>query len=386
MIGKIAYALMLAVLVPGCSSAPADSSYFPRAGDDWEHRAAVDVGMDSLLLAEAVSFAIENEPDTPRDLESWMRSRVGDDPYGELIGDLKPRGGPNGLVLRHGYIIAEWGDTRRVDVTYSVTKSFLSATTGLALAEGLIRDMQDPVTDYVNDGGFDSPHNAQITWHHLLQQTNEWEGELFGKPDVADRRRGRDRQLQTPGTFWEYNDVRVNRTALATLRVWGRSLPDVLRERIMEPIGASDSWEWHGYHNSDVEVNGRTIKSVSGGGHWGGGMWINSRDQARFGYLYLRRGRWNDQQLLPQEWIDATTTPTEIQPTYGYMWWLNTDQELWASAPASSFAARGGGSNIIWIDPEHDLVVVIRWITGNAVDGVLQRILAAVRDGRGEGG
>ncbi|MCH7778238.1 MAG: serine hydrolase [Gemmatimonadetes bacterium] len=132
-------------------------------------------------------------------------------------------------------------------------------------------------------------------------------------------------------------------------------------------------------------MNGRTIKSVSGGGHWGGGMWINSRDQARFGYLYLRRGRWKDEQLLPQEWIDATTTPTEIQPTYGYMWWLNTGRELWASAPASSFAARGGGSNIIWIDPEHDLVVVIRWITGNAVDGVLQRVLAAVRDGRGEG-
>ena len=387
MIGKPAYALVLAALVPGCSSAPADGSYFPGTGDDWEHRAPADVGMDSLLLAEAVSFAIENEPDTPRDLESWMRSRVGDDPYGELIGDLKPRGGPNGLVLRHGYIIAEWGggDTRRVDVTYSVTKSFLSATTGLALAEGLIRDMHDPVADYVNDGGFDSPHNAQITWHHLLQQTNEWEGELFGKPDVADRRRGRDRQLQTPGTFWEYNDVRVNRTALATLRVWGRSLPDVLRERIMEPIGASDTWEWHGYHNSDVEVNGRTVKSVSGGGHWGGGMWISSRDQARFGHLYLRQGRWKDEQLLPQEWIGATTTPTEIQPTYGYMWWLNTGQELWASAPASSFAARGGGSNIIWIDPEHDLVVVIRWITGNAVDGVLQRILAAVRDGRGAG-
>ncbi len=131
MIGKTAYALVLATLVPGCSSAPADSNYFPRAGDNWEHRAAVDVGMDSLLLAEAVSFAIENEPDTPRDLESWMRSRVGDDPYGELIGDLKPRGGPNGLVLRHGYIIAEWGDTRRVDVTYSVTKSFSPPRRGL---------------------------------------------------------------------------------------------------------------------------------------------------------------------------------------------------------------------------------------------------------------
>jgi CubicO group peptidase (beta-lactamase class C family) len=337
--------------------------------------------MDSIALAGAVSFAIANEPDTPRDLEAWMRSRAGDDPYAQLIGDLKPRGGPAGIVLRHGYIVAEWGDTKRVDVTYSVTKSFLSTTVGLAVADGLIGDVHDPVGDYVHDGGFDSPHNARITWHHLLQQTNEWEGELFGKPDVADRRRGRDRELQTPGTFWEYNDVRVNRTALASLRVWGRALPDVLRERVMNPIGASDTWEWHGYHNSEVDVDGRPIESVSGGGHWGGGMWISARDQARFGYLYLRRGRWGREQLLPEEWIDATTTPTDIQPTYGYMWWLNTDRQLWASAPASSFAARGGGSNVVWVDPVHDLVVVIRWIDGAAVDGVLQRVLAAVTDG-----
>ncbi len=336
--------------------------------------------MDSALLAEAVAFAIDNEPNSPRDLESWMRSRAGDDPYATLIGDLKPRGGPAGLVVRHGYIVAEWGDTKRVDVTYSVTKSFLSTTVGLAVADGLIRSVDDSVRDYVDDGGFDSPHNAQITWRHLLQQTNEWEGELFGKPDVADRRRGRDRQLETPGTFWEYNDVRVNRTALSALRVWGRALPDVLWERVMEPIGATDTWEWHGYHNSDVEVEGRMIKSVSGGGHWGGGMWISARDQARYGYLYLRQGRWGDAQLLPEDWIAATTTPTDIQPNYGYMWWLNTDQQQWPSAPAPSFAALGGGSNVVWVDPDHDLVVVIRWIQGSAVDGMLQRVLAAVKD------
>ena len=383
MIKKSVYALLL-VVVFGCSSAPPDVTYFPGAGDAWQYRAPRDVGMDSALLAEAVAFAIDSEPNTPRDLESWMRSRAGDDPYAALIGDLKPRGGPAGLVLRHGYIVVEWGDTKRVDVTYSVTKSFLSTTVGLAVADGLIRSVDDPVGDYVDDGGFDSPHNAPITWRQMLQQTNEWEGELFGKPDVADRRRGRDRQLETPGTFWEYNDVRVNRTALAALRVWGRALPDVLRERIMDPIGASDTWEWHGYHNSDVEVDGRTIKSVSGGGHWGGGMWISARDQARYGYLYLRRGRWGggggggDEQLLPEDWIAATTTPTDIQPNYGYMWWLNTDRQQWPSAPASSFAALGGGSNVVWVDPDHDLVVVLRWIKRGAVDGMLRRVLAAV--------
>ena len=377
-IKKSVYASLLAVMLAGCSSAPPDATYSPSAGDAWQYRAPGEVGMDSAPLAEAVAFAIDGEPNTPRDLESWMRSCAGADPYAALIEDLKPRGGPAGLILRHGYIVAEWGDTKRVDVTYSVTKSFLSTTVGLAVADGLIRSVDDPVGDYVDDGGFDAPHNAQITWRHMLQQTNEWKGELFGKPDVADRRRGRDRQLETPGTFREYNDVRVNRTALVALRVWRRALPDVLWERVMEPIGATDTWEWHGYHNSDVEIEGRMIKSVSGGGHWGGGMLISARDQARYGYLYLRQGRWGHEQLLPEDWIAATTTPTDIQPNYGYMWWLNTDRQQWPSAPASSFAALGGGSNVVWVDPDHDLVVVIRWIQGGAVDGMLRRVLASV--------
>lgn len=379
MFRKAAHLSVLALFlwVQACSPTETDS-YFPPPGDAWEHRSPAAVGMDSVALAEAVAHAVANEPDSPRDLEAWMRSRSGDDPYGALIGPLKPRGGSNGLIVRHGYIVAEWGDTKRVDVTYSVTKSFLSTTTGLAWGDGRIRDVHDPVADYVHDGGFDSPHNSQITWHHLLQQTSEWEGELFGKPDIADRRRGRDRELNTPGTFWEYNDVRVNRLALATLRVWRRALPEVLKELVMDPIGASDTWEWHGYSTSDVEVDGKTVKSVSGGGHWGGGLWISSRDQARFGHLFLRRGEWRGEQVVPEEWVDMLTTPTDIEPTYGYMWWLNTDHGLWDAAPVESYAARGGGSNVIWIDPTNDLVAVVRWINGNAVNGFLERIIAAL--------
>src|SRR5690606_34217452 len=124
--------------------------------------------------------------------------------------------------------------------------------------------------------------------------------ELWGKPDVADRRRGADRELQAPGTFWEYNDVRVDRAALSLLRVWRRPLPEVFKEEVMDPIGASSTWEWHGYHNSYLMVDGRRVQSVSGGGHWGGGVWISTLDHARFGYLHLRRGEWNGQQILSE--------------------------------------------------------------------------------------
>ena len=95
-----------------------------------------------------------------------------------------------------------------------------------------------------------------------------------------------------PGEHWEYNDTRVNLLALAALEVARRPLPDILRERIMEPIGASDAWHWEGYENSYVDIDGEMIQSVAGGGHWGGGMFISARDQARFGLLGLHRGNW----------------------------------------------------------------------------------------------
>ena len=368
----------LALAVQPAPAPPPPAPYFPPPGDAWERRAAAAVGMDSAALAGAVAFAIAQESRAPRELERMLAERFRG-PWDSIIGPVKPRGDPNGLVLRHGYIVAEWGDTKRVDMTFSVTKSFVATTAGLAFDRGRIRDFQHRAADYVKDGGFDSPHNAPITWHHLLQQTSEWEGTLFGKPDSADRRRGVDRTLQPPGTFWEYNDVRVNRASLAVLRVWGEALPVVLKREIMDPIGASDTWEWHGYRNSDVDVSGRRVQSVSGGGHWGGGLWISARDLARFGYLHLRRGRWKDRQLLSERWLEQALAPGDQNPSYGYMWWLNTGRRQWPSVSERSFAALGAGSNVVWVEPEHDLVVVLRWIEGAAVDSVLRRVVGAVR-------
>lgn len=62
---------------------------------------------------------------------------------------------------------------------------------------------------------------------------------------------------------------------------------------------------------------------VSGGVHWGGGLWANAYDHARIGYLYLRRGRWRDQPVLSEEWVARTTTPSTLNPDYGMLWWLN---------------------------------------------------------------
>ena len=351
--------------------------YFPDRGNVWQRREPAEAGFSPVLLEEAIDYAVMNETDIPTDLRAYLESRSTGRDDQEITGSVKDRGSMNGLVLHRGYVVAEWGDTSHVDMAFSITKSFLSTVIGLAVDRGLIPDLEGRVADTVDDGGYDSEQNAPITWLHSLRQTSEWGGELWGKADTADRREGVDRELQIPGTFWEYNDVRVNRTALSAARVWERSLADVLDREIMTPIGASRSWRWHGYRNSMVEIGGGEVESVSGGGHWGGGLWISSRDLARFGLLYLRCGVWREEQLLSEEWIDAATTPGELNPTYGHMWWLNTDGELWPSAAEESFGARGGGANLLWIDRALDLVVVVRWIQPGAEDGFLEKIIAA---------
>src|SRR5215208_2935002 len=365
--------------------------YFPPPHPGWQHCDPEEAGLDPAGITAAARYAAEHETPWSRDLAHMVASDFGEaPPWNETLGPVRPRGGPNGLVLRGGRIVAEWGDTTQVDQTFSVAKSYLSILAGLAWDRGLLRDLDEPVRRTVDDGGFDSPHNHKITWRHLLQQTSEWEGELWGKPDLIDRNRsvggrpsagkkGTHRDLQEPGGFWEYNDVRVNRLALALLRLWGRPLPEVFRELVMDPIGASQDWEWHGYRNSYVEIDGRRMQSVSGGSHWGGGVFIHARDQARIGLMLLRGGVWNGRRILSEDWIARMRVPCPLYPQYGYLWWLNTGRALYPSASEASYSASGAGGNLTWIDPDNDLVAVLRWIDPAARDGFIRQVMQAIQ-------
>jgi len=355
--------------------------YYPS--NNWERRAPSDLGMNPDRLNSAVGFAQDNESEIPQDLSDHeeihaIRTRqdsertYGDEMhYAKVIGPLpRRRGDPAGLVIKDGYIVAEWGDTHRVDMANSISKSFISSVAGLAFDEGIIKDVHNELRTVILDGGFESPQNRKITWENLLQQTSEWEGALFGKPDAIDRRNGRDRKLYSSGNFWEYNNVRVNRLSLSLLRVLERSLPRYLEEKMMDPIDSSSTMKWHGYKNSDVLVDdltdGNMIKSVACGGHWGGGVWINTRDLARYGLLYCRNGDWDGESILSDEWIEKSTAPCDENKSYGYLWWLNTDKELWQDLPSDSYAAIGRGSNVVWVYPEEDLVVVCRWLKSDS--------------------
>jgi CubicO group peptidase (beta-lactamase class C family) len=381
--------------------------YVPPAGA-WERRSPSAMGMDSVKLADAIAYAIEKESKTPRDLELNHYQTFGREPFGAAIGPLAPRGGATGVILRKGYVVATWGDPNAVEIANSVTKSFLSTVVGLAFDAGRIRSVDDTVSQvmppilraYPNGTGlgadwpgdakwlrpFDSPHNKRLTWDNLLRQVSDWEGTLWGKPEWADRPAQQvntwtTRSRVEPGSAYEYNDTRVNVLALAALQLWREPLPEILRTRIMEPIGASNTWRWYGYDNSWIVLDGKLVQSVSGGGHWGGGMMINAWDMARFGLLTQRRGVWGGKQLLSEAWVTKALTPTAAQPTYGYMnWFLNTDRKYVPAAPPRAFVHVGAGNNIIYVDPENDVVAVVRWIDSNAsVNGFVERLLGALK-------
>ncbi|MDA0204574.1 MAG: serine hydrolase [Acidobacteria bacterium] len=387
-------------------SAIAQQAYFPPRGE-WERRTPEQMNINAAALKAAVDFSIASESTDLRDLEENHPLSWGREPFDEPLGPFRTRGPQSGLIIKDGYVVAEWGEINRVDMTFSVTKSVLSSTVGLIFDDGLIRDVHDPVRDYmppialpVGDGEpgdeengignpntrllFESEHNRKITWDHLLRQTSDWEGTLWGKPDWGDRpgddvKANRTRKHYEPGEIYKYNDVRVNLLSLVALQVARRPLPQLFRERIMDPIGASNTWRWQGYKNSWVEVDGQMINSVPGGGHWGGGMHINALDQARFGYLTLNKGKWNGRQLLSQKWLAMAETPTKAEPGYGFMnFFLNTGRKAIPAAPESAFRHVGAGSNIIYVDRENGLVVVTRWIQGSALPEFIEKVLAAM--------
>ncbi|HCX22834.1 MAG: serine hydrolase [Flammeovirgaceae bacterium] len=358
-------------------------NYYPSK--DWERKEAKEFKIDQKQLQEAIDFAVANEYSGERDLRLAILKSFSREPDHKLLGPTKERGGPAGIILKNGYIIAEWGDLDRVDMTFSVTKSYLSTAFGLALDQDLIGDVNEKVDQYIWDGTFDGEHNSQITWQHLLHQTSDWSGTLFGLNDWADRPDPKGsldswkyRELHQPGTHFKYNDVRVNILSYSLLQVWRKPLPMVLKESIMDPIGASTTWRWYGYDNSWTVIDGKEMSSVSGGGHHGGGMFVNTYDQARFGLLFSRNGKWEGSQLISSEWVEMIQTPALANESYGYMWWLNRGPRHWEDTPDHLFYAAGFGGNFIVVDQQQDLVIITRWLEPSKIGEMVKKVYSAL--------
>ncbi|EMD28674.1 serine hydrolase domain-containing protein [Amycolatopsis azurea] len=328
------------------------------------------------------AVAAQRERVTPgiEDMTSYLDSQVTDDFHREVIGPVLAASGASGVVVHGGERVASWGDPSVPEMAFSATKSVVSTVAGLAFDAGQIPDVHRPVAGTLDMPELEDRRGSTITWHHLLQQTGQWDGELWGKPawaDAGSHRPGSAPPDALPGAGWAYNDVRVNLLCLALTRLFGRPLPAVLRDGVLGPLGASGTWSWHGYRGATTGIGGEDVPVVSGGAHWGGGLWISADDLALLGLLYLRDGYDHGRRLLSAEWIDRTWRPCDHNQDYGYLWWLNDRQRVYPAAPASGRCARGnGGRHLLWVDPERDLVIVSRW--GEDAGQLLHEVSAAI--------
>lgn len=343
---------------------------------------------------EAIAFAQSHEIPWPRDPAAdpahWGVHHADPAPFNRLRGPVHPRGGVSGVIRVNGEEVAAWGEPDRSDQTFSVAKTYLALLAGIAHARGLLSP-EERVGERLPGIGFDSAHNRAITWQHLLTQTSEWEGECFGMPDQVEHyrrvahdpkppggKKGERRALSEPGTYWEYNDVRINQLSLALLHLFRRPLPQVFLESVLAPIGGGRDFRWEGYDDAWVEIDGRRMQSVPGGTHWGGGVSISARDQARIGQLLLDGGTHDGRQVLPVEWVQRMHTPCAVAPFYGWLTWLNGDGRLFADAPRASWFMFGAGGHMVWMDPDHEAVIVARWLDGAHSAAFVRRVMQAI--------
>ena len=381
-------------LVPVGGAVAAD--YLPPKGDSWATHTPQQEKLDPAKLKAAIDFAVSAEMTYPpalakvadiRDLRVSVPLKYAHEAFNTPIGPLKPHAPANGIIIRHGYIVAEWGQTHDVDMTFSVSKTFLSSVAGVAFDKGLIKNVNDRVIDYVQPTpDFMLPHNQPITWDNMLRQDSGWIGTMWGKPWWVDRPGAESwselaKGPPPVGTEWKYNDVRVNALALALTHLWKRPLPEVLKQYVADPIGMSDDWHWEGYDNSWIDLDGKHIHVVSGGGHWGGGMFISARDQARLGLLGLNKGKWDGKTILSDKWVAMARTPTVPNPGYGFCnWYLNTGKARYPAAREDSLSYNGDGANIIFVDYQHDMVAVVRWIDGDKMKEFVRLLIAATNE------
>jgi CubicO group peptidase (beta-lactamase class C family) len=343
---------------------------------------------------DAIRFAQAHEIPWPRDPAEdpakWGVHHPDPPPFNKLRGPVHERGPQSGVIRIGDKEVAAWGEPDFADQTFSIAKTYLALLAGIARERGMLQ-LDERVADRLPGIGFDSEHNRKITWEHLLTQTSEWEGVCFGMPDTVEHNRvvahdpkppegkkGEKRRLREPGTYWEYNDVRINQMSLALLHLFRRPLPEVFVEEVLRPLGGGGDFRWDGYSDSWVNIDGERMWSVPGGSHWGGGVSISARDQARVGQLMLNGGIDHGRQIIPPAWVQRMQQPNAVAPFYGLLTWLNRDARMFADASRASWFMFGAGGNTVWIDPDHDAVVVWRWLDGAHAAEFVRRVAQAL--------
>jgi CubicO group peptidase (beta-lactamase class C family) len=320
-------------------------NYWPTT--KWQAADPATLGMDSERLSE---------------LESAIKSG-----YGNINGMVVVR---NGDIAYERYFNG-YGPDDAHHVT-SVTKSILSALTGIAINAGYIQNVDQKVLDFFPEyhSGVTNNQSREITIRHLLTMTAPFPpggtAEEFEKmcmqPDWIKCILDMLGQKGTIGTF-KYSSAGAHLLSAIITRSTGKSACEFANERLFKPIGIKEipDYEMKAFGFEDLfgkNVKG-WVKDPSGNSTGGWGLTLTPRNMARFGLLYLSRGIWDNHQVISRNWINESTSPhseTRIAgliAKYGYLWWLREEDGVFA------YLALGDGGNVICCIPEKDLVVAI---------------------------
>ena len=334
---------VIVVFVVSAWFSAAGAMVFP--GEDWREAKPESQGIDSEKMKEAVSYLAENS---------------GPDGVKELV------------IIRNGYMIHKGTDIDKVHGVWSLTKSFTSTVLGLLIDDGKA-NLDTLAKDYV-------PSMAQaypgVTLRHFTTMTS-------GYYAVGDEPQGRYRHgpsatpfepfgkpLFAPGSKYAYWDSAMNQFGNVLTRIAGEPIKDLFKRRIADPIGMNRSkWDWGDFGKVEgIVVNG-------GSGNSNNHIFICARELARFGHLFLNRGKWESKQLVSAAWMEKATKAQVPGPialeelsgadgrgVYGYNWWVNgikaDGQRKWPGATVGTYSASGYNNNDMFVIPEWQMVVV----------------------------
>jgi CubicO group peptidase (beta-lactamase class C family) len=258
------------------------------------------------------------------------------------------------MVIQHGVVVTEWGDTAKPMKLESIRKSLLSALIGISVAEGKIT-LDSTLAQLGIDDNPPSLTDVEkgATVQMLLEgRSGVYHAALYETRQMAAARPPRG--SHDPGTFWYYNNWDFNALGTIYERAAGAGIYDAIDRLIARPIGMQD------YRPNDGEY-------VTGSAsiHRAYPLRMSARDLARFALLYLHGGLWAGRQMVPADWVRESThsySHTGYGLGYGYLWWTAGDPAKWAGVhlPEGTFFAWGAGGQFAFVIPIHDLVVIFR--------------------------
>jgi CubicO group peptidase (beta-lactamase class C family) len=288
------------------------------------------------------------------------------------------------MIVENGEVVAQWGDVERRYKCHSIRKSLLSALIGLHVETGAI-DLGRTLADLgIDDREGLSPREKAAKILDLLMARSGvyhptgYETEYMKNLKPA-------RHSQGPGTWWCYNNWDFNALGTIFEQLTGRGIFEEFRDRIAAPLGMED------FRYDETRQDGEYVRFDTSI-HPAYPFRMSARDLARFGFLFLRGGRWRDRQVIPERWVRMSVrsySPAGERGGYGYMWWVAECDIHFpqVSVPPGTYSARGAGGHYVVVVPSRDLVVVHRVDTdvpGRKVEGLafgalMEKILAARR-------